>query len=117
MSRWTRWQDWVVLVVGIYSVIAPFWASTESRATWTMVVLGALLAVSALWSLAMPGVMGAEASHAILGILLVVSPWVMSFTQLTTLTWTAWIGGAVALVMGVWALPESRAVHRTAAVH
>ena len=117
MSGWTRWQDWVVLVVGVYSAIAPFWAGTESRATWAMVVLGVLLAVSALWSLALPGALGAEASHVLLGILLLTSPWVMSFTELTVLSWTAWIGGAVALVMGVWALPASRAVHRTAQVH
>ncbi|HEX5511760.1 MAG TPA: SPW repeat protein [Actinomycetales bacterium] len=113
MSVRTRWQDWVVLAIGVYCVIAPFWTTTESRATWSLVVLGVLLAVSALWSLGMPGVVGAELTHAILGILLLVSPWVMAFTELTTLTWTAWIGGGVALVMGVWALPESRAVHRT----
>lgn len=112
MKRWTRWQDWVVLIAGAYALLSPIWTETETNATWTMVVLGALLVVSALWSLAMPGAVGAEATHAGLGVLMVISPWVMGFSDRTALSWTAWIVGAVSIVMGLWALPESRTIHR-----
>ena len=117
MRRWARWQDWVVLVVGIYALLSPMWSQTESRATWTMVVLGILMAVAALWSLAMPGAVGAEATHVGLGILMGISPWVMSFSHLGELAWTAWIVGVVSIAMGLWALPQSRTVHQVATSH
>ncbi len=115
MKRWTRWQDWVVLVAGLVALLSPLWSETENRATATMVVLGILMAVSALWSLAMPGAVGAEWSHVIVGVLIGIAPFVLGFTHLTMLSWTAWVTGVVAIVMGVLALPESRTVHRQAA--
>ncbi len=115
MKRWTRWQDWVVVAAGLFALVAPLWARTENRATWTMVVLGALLAISGVWSLAMPGAVGAEWTHVALGVLMGISPFVMGFTHLTALAWTGWVTGVLAIVMGVLALPESRTVHRQAA--
>jgi uncharacterized membrane protein HdeD (DUF308 family) len=114
MKRWTRWQDWVVVAAGLFAMIAPLWASTEDRATWTLLVLGGLMAVSGVWSLAMPGAVGAEWTHIALGVLMGISPWVMGFTHLMELSWTAWITGVVSIVMGALALPESRTVHRGA---
>lgn len=112
MRRWTRWQDWVALVAGVYAFLSPIWTATEMAATWSMIVLGVLLAVNALWSLMAPGAVASEWIHAVLGVLFVISPWVMAFSVLSMMSWTAWIVGIVALATGIWAIPYSSRAHR-----
>ena len=103
MRKWTRWQDWVVLVAGVYAILSPLWTDTTTTATWTMIVLGVVAAAAALWSLAMPGVVWSEWSHVLMGVLFVISPWVMGFVDTTAMAVTAWIVGAVTIVAGAWA--------------
>lgn len=108
MRKWTRWQDWVTLVAGVFAALSPLWFDTDNAAAWTMVVLGALIALTSLWSLAMPGMMSVEISHAVLGILLFLAPWVITYTEFGAASWTSWIVGVVAVVAGLWALPQVR---------
>jgi SPW repeat len=58
MRPWTRLQDWGTLIAGLYAALSPIWVSTsgERDAFWALIVLGALLAVTALFSLGLPGV-------------------------------------------------------------
>ena len=67
MKKWTRWQDWVALIAGVYAFLSPIWTDTDQTATWTMVVLGVVTAAVSLWSLAMPGDLISEYAHAVLG--------------------------------------------------
>jgi hypothetical protein len=106
MKKWTRWQDWVALVVGAYAFLSPLWTDTSNKATWTMVVLGVVTAGVSLWSLAMPEDRVSEVALAALGLLFVIAPWVMQFTDLNTMSTTAWIAGAVTFVMGMMTVPE-----------
>lgn len=106
-----RWQDWVALVAGVYAVLSPIWTETETAATWTMIALGGLLALAAAWSIFAPGAVISEWTHIGLGVLLVISPWVMGFDGIAAMAWTAWAVGAVAIVMGLLALPASRSEH------
>ncbi|HET6625211.1 MAG TPA: SPW repeat protein [Nocardioidaceae bacterium] len=118
MRKWTRWQDWVALVAGVYGFLSPLWTDTTSEATWTMVVLGVITALVSLYSLAMPGDVISEGAHVVLGILFFISPWVMGFQDLTAMAVTAWVVGIVTFVVGLWALPESNKVHhQVAATH
>ena len=57
---WTRWQDWVEVVLGVVAVLSPLWLDTTNTVMWTMIVLGALIALDGLFSLAMPGVVYGE---------------------------------------------------------
>jgi hypothetical protein len=114
MRKWTRWQDWVALVAGVYAFLSPLWTQTTTRATWTMVVLGVLLAANALWALAAPGAVASEYIHAALGLLMFVSPWVLGFAGITPMAWTAWIVGLIALATGIWAIPYSNRAHHQA---
>ncbi len=114
MRKWTRWQDWVALVVGVYAFLSPIWTQATMAATWSMVVLGVLLAGSALWSLAAPGAVASEYIHAALGLLMFVSPWVLGFAGVTAMAWTAWILGIIALATGIWAIPQSNRAHHQA---
>lgn len=111
MKKWTRWQDWAALVVGVYAFLSPIWTNTDTRATWTMVVLGIVTALAALWSLAMPANQVSEYSHAVLGILFFISPWVLGFSAIHAMAITAWIVGVVTFIVGVWAVPEAGRLH------
>ena len=114
MRTWTRWQDWVTLAAGVYAFLSPIWTTTVSKATGTLLVLGIITALVALFSLAAPGAVAAEGLVALLGVLFFISPWVMSFHATTGMAWTAWIVGVITFIAGLWALPESNKVHRSA---
>lgn len=111
MQKWTRWQDWAALIAGVYAFLSPIWTSTSTTATWTVVVLGVLTALVAVWSLAVPDDRNSEVGHVVLGILMFISPWVLGFAGLMGMAWTAWIVGAVAIIAGAWALPVSNKLH------
>lgn len=120
MKMSTRWQDWVALIAGVVALLAPLVTTTDTRATWTMVILGGLTVIASAYSLLAPNAratMG-EGSHAVLGVLLFIAPWVMGFADLSGLAWTAWITGVVAFVVGVMALPMvSASMHHAAPTH
>ena len=111
MRQWTRWQDWVALAVGLYAALAPIWTETDKTATWTMVILGAVTVVVSVWSLAMPDDRISEYIHAVLGVLFFIAPWVMGFSDLRAMSWTAWIAGVVTVVIGAADLQVTRS-HR-----
>jgi hypothetical protein len=111
MQKWTRWQDWAAFLVGAYALLSPIWTDTTTKATWTVVILGAVTALVSLWSLAEPANVASEWVHAVMGVLLFVSPWVMGFSGTDGIAWTAWITGALAFVVGLAALPASKTAH------
>ncbi|HET9501833.1 MAG TPA: SPW repeat protein [Marmoricola sp.] len=117
MQKWTRWQDWVALVVGVYAFLSPIWTDTDTTATWTMIVLGVLTALAALWSLALPDATISEYSHAVLGVLFFISPWVMGFSDINGMATTAWVVGVITFIVGVWAVPEANKMHHVATTH
>jgi SPW repeat len=107
MGKWTHPQGWVALVVGVYAALSPIWTThpTGNKALWTMIVLGVVTAVLALLSLADLGRVISDGLIALMGVLFIISPFVMSFTVgdgYKALAWTAWIVGIVALVAGAW---------------
>ncbi|WP_370591480.1 SPW repeat domain-containing protein [Saccharopolyspora montiporae] len=104
---WVRWQDWLVVVLGVYLVLATTWTSVSGGGAAAMVVLGALLAVSSIWSLALPASMTSEYGHMLLGVLLFLAPWVLGYTAYGAAAWTSWVIGVLAVVAGAAALPEA----------
>ena len=115
MRQWTRWQDWVALAAGACALLSPLFVERETTATWTMVVMGALIVLASAYSLYSPGDVISEGSHAVLGLLLIISPWVMGFADMQGLAWTAWIAGAVTLAVGLLALPQANRLHHNLA--
>lgn len=111
MRKWTRWQDWVALAIGVYAILSPIWTPTSMAATTSLIVFGVLLGATALWSLAAPGAVASEWAHAALGVLVFVSPWALSFSTLTAMAWTAWAAGILAVAAGLWAVQLTRAGH------
>ncbi|SFI96961.1 SPW repeat-containing protein [Amycolatopsis sacchari] len=114
---WMRPHDWAEVVLGVVAVLSFLWVDTDNAAMWTMIVLGALIALDGLLSLAMPGLVYGEGVQVVLGALLFISPWVMSYTDLTAAAWSAWIIGGLTLVIGAAALPVANSAHRMAGQH
>lgn len=108
---WTRPHDWVEVVLGVVAALSFLWVDTDSKAMWTMIVLGALIALDGLLSLAMPGLVYGEGVQVVLGVLLIIAPWVMSYTAFGGASVSSWILGALTLVASAAALPVANATH------
>jgi uncharacterized membrane protein HdeD (DUF308 family) len=110
-KAWTRWQDWAEVVLGVVVLLAPTVADTTTGAMWTMIVLGALIAIDGLASLAMPAMVYGEWFQMVLGVLLFISPFVMGYTDLTGAAWTSWVAGVLTVAAGAIALPAANTAH------
>lgn len=110
---WTRPHDWAEVVLGVVAALSFIWMDTNNAAMWTMIILGALVALDGLASLAVPGQVYSEGIQIVLGVLMFISPWVMSYTQFTGIAWTSWIIGVLTVVAGAAALPVAQAAHRS----
>lgn len=110
---WTRPHDWAEVVLGVVALLSFIWTDTSDAAMWTMIVLGALVALDGLASLAVPGQVYSEGIQIVLGVLMFISPWVIRYTELTAISWTSWIIGALTVIVGAAALPVAQAAHRS----
>jgi hypothetical protein len=119
MKAWTRWQDWVALIAGLYAALSPIWVSTthEGGAVASLIVLGALLVVTSLASLARPAVTAASYLVALWGVLLFVAPWAITYTSLSGAAWTSWVVGVVTVLTGLSVSLTGDLVHRRAIPH
>ncbi|GAA3652542.1 SPW repeat protein [Nonomuraea antimicrobica] len=117
MKAWSRWQDWVTLVAGIYALLSPIWLIGASGATPTLIVMGILIALTSLVALARPGIMATEWLNVLWGVLLFIAPWVITYTHSTGASWTSWVVGVVTVVLSLTALPAIRAAHGQAIQH
>jgi SPW repeat len=116
MRPWTRLQDWVTLLAGVYTVTSPVALSTigmtgEGKTVVAMITLGALIALSSIVSLARPSVMVTEWATILFGVLLFIAPWVVGYTGDTGPAWTSWIVGVIVAAVG---LTVVRSNHRRA---
>src|SRR5690242_11292458 len=111
---WTRPHDWAEVVIGVVAALSPLWLSTDTMTMWTMVILGALIAIDGLVSLATPGAVYGEGIQVVLGVLLFIAPWVMGYTEFNGASWTSWVAGALTIIAGAAAMPMANAAHRTA---
>jgi len=114
---WARPHDWAEVVLGVLAALSPIVVATDMATAWTLVVLGALIAVDGLASLAMPGMVYGEGIQIVLGALLFIAPWVMSYSAMTGAAWTSWVIGVLTVIVGAAAFPLASTAHRTAGSH
>jgi hypothetical protein len=110
------WEDWTNLVLGLWLIASP-WAlqfTTASAAAWNVWISGGIIAVLAAAALYQVQ-KWEEWTNAVIGIWLVVSPWVLGFSSDAVTTWNAAIIGLLVLCVAGWelyALPaETRMQH------
>jgi hypothetical protein len=109
-----RQQEWMHVVLGSWVLLSPWvlkLTTAHGVAAWCTSLLG-----TALLALAAPRVLGPkvweEASTALLGLALLVSPWILDFTGQTGPTVSAVIAGLLAVALGMWPwLSESGGIH------
>jgi len=111
MTAWRRWQDWVVVALGLVLLVTPFVFADTSQtvAASSAYVLGVLIALSGVLNAAMRRAGGLELIPAVLAVILFVSPWAFGFTAVTALAWSAWITAILIVVaLGTLYAPQNR---------
>ncbi|WP_378734198.1 SPW repeat protein [Nocardia brasiliensis] len=114
----SRAQHFLAVVLGVFAALSPLWLVTTDKAMWSLIVLGALIALTGLAQMYRPA-LGANGDYAMIlfGVLLFISPWVMDFTDYRGASWTAWVVGVVTAVVAVAALPMVTGRLHSAAPH
>lgn len=111
MKTWTRWQDWVSLVLGVILFITPwiFATTRNGSSSWDAWVVGVLTVILALWALAsLSTATIAQWISLILGIWLFLSPWILGFATVSVAAWVAWIIGVLFVIVNGWTLLQER---------
>jgi uncharacterized membrane protein HdeD (DUF308 family) len=119
MQKWTRWQDWTNVVLGVILFITPFvfGATANTAAAYTAYIGGVLLVLAGLFDLANPDNQTGEWIEGVLGVLVFISPWVLGFSGLTMLAWSAWVIGVLSVVVTASVLFAERSQPTITAQH
>lgn len=114
----SRTQDFLAVVLGAFTALSPIWVDTNTRAAWTMIVLGVLIALTGLAQMYRPAMASTDYAMGLFGALLFLAPWVMDYTAYNGASWTSWVVGIVTVVLAVAALPAvAGRMHRAAPHH
>ncbi|MBT2500826.1 SPW repeat protein [Agromyces sp. ISL-38] len=118
MKKWTRWEDWVAVVVGLAVALSALFVPPMGASVAMMVSLGILLIISGLVNLASPGLVAMEYVQGVLGLLLIISPWIGGYAGTSdAAAWVSWIGGAVVVIVAALAIRPSMRAHHDAITH
>ncbi len=101
-----RWQDWANLVLGVWLILSPWLLgfSGTPTAMWNAVLVGVVAGLMALMHLR-GGPMWEEWVSVVLGVWLILSPWILGFSGMGNAMWNAVIVG---LLVGALALSVTR---------
>jgi hypothetical protein len=109
-----RWQDGLNAILGLWMFASPSilkFAAAGSPATRTAWVLGLAIVVFAAIAVYMPRAWE-EAINILLGICLIVSPWVVSYADQVTPTTNAVVVGLLVTALAIWAMLADTAVRK-----
>jgi hypothetical protein len=100
-----RWQDWANLLLGLWLFASPWILGFAADLTpaWNAYVLGVAIVVFAAIAVYMPKAWE-EAVNIILGIWMIVSPWVLGFSTHMVATRNAVIVGILVTAFAIWAM-------------
>lgn len=113
-KAWQRWQDWTTTAAGLFLALSPIWFEVDTAGTWAMAIIGASTAVFGLIALYSPGLMADEVLAIGAGVVAFLAPWLFSYSDYSTASWTSWVVGVLVALAGALALPASRAAHQPA---
>ncbi|MEU0504414.1 SPW repeat protein [Nocardia sp. NPDC005998] len=101
----SRAQDFLAVVLGIFTALSPLWVNTNDNGMWSLIVLGVLIALTGLTQMYRATLAAADYAMGLFGALLFISPWAMDYTGYRGASWTAWVVGVVTVAVAVAALP------------
>jgi hypothetical protein len=116
-----RWRDWVMLVLGAWLFLSPWIlgfaggapvgaegaVTGPTAAAWNAWIVGVVVAALAIWAIAMFA-QWQDWLNGILGVWLVIAPWVLGFGSLAAAAWNSVIVGLLVLAFAAWELWEVR---------
>lgn len=100
--------SWLVAVAGLWEAVSPFLLgySAIRVAMWNAIIVGVILILLAAWAALSENVSTDRALdwiNAILGLWLLVSPFVMRYSTARVAVWNDAIVGIVVIVLAAWA--------------
>jgi len=104
METKQRWQDWVNLVLGMWLFITPFigMEMVSSTAAWNGYIFGVIVVALSIWALVQPRAWE-EWINLVIGVWLILAPFILGFTTETTAMWNHILMGVVIGVDALWA--------------
>jgi ABC-type Fe3+-siderophore transport system permease subunit len=109
----TRWQDWLCLILGSWLFLSPWLLqyitarpyTDQTAASWNSIIFGAAIVTFALIALAdMKNKNWEEWVNLILGLWLLVSPWILGFYTRTLATGNMVVIGLIIAILAATAL-------------
>ena len=100
--------SWIIALAGLWEIVAPFvfGMTAASAFLWDAIIVGLALLVFGVWA----ALANTEETvkylnwiNAVLGLWLIIAPFVLTYSSATAALWNDIIIGLVALVLGVWA--------------
>jgi hypothetical protein len=109
------WQDSLNLLIGVVLFFSPwlFDFATEQTAALNAHIAGAVIAVVALGTM-LSYQAWEEWLSGLLGVWLIIAPWVLGFSGHTTAMFTHIAFGAATLILAIWAANEHGSGHMRA---
>lgn len=105
------WQDWATLVLGFWLFLSPWFGLGEMQsAAWNSWIFGLALAVISISALSRPQTWE-EWTNLVIGIWLIIAPFVLGFSVETGAMWNHIIVGLLVGADALWAMRTP--VHRT----
>ena len=109
MKNFKHWQDPVNAVLGVALVVSP-WVldfSSETIATSNAVVIGLALVAAALGAMLAPKAWE-EWTEAVLGLWMVISPWMLGYSHVQTAMYVAVGVGLIVVLLALWTLATDK---------
>lgn len=100
-----RWLDWVIVILGFWLITSPrvlTLAAEDGSAAWSSRIVGVGLLLLAASSMRKPAVW-LESVGAVLGVWLIVSPWILEITRASSAAANAVIVGLLVVGYAIWA--------------
>ena len=107
-----RWQDWINQVLGSWLFISPWVLNYNgTTAAWNAYALGAAIVVFALIAAYMPKAWE-EMINTLLGVWLVVSPFVLGFAEPKRIALHTVLIGILVTAFAVWAMASDKRLYK-----
>lgn len=105
MKHLKHWQDPVNALLGAWLIVSPWVLGFRASlpAVIATLVLGVLLFASSVGEMAVPE-SWEEWLDAVVGVVLIASPWLAAFSNVAVATWNAVVCGAAVVVLALWVL-------------
>lgn len=100
-----RWRDIVNLILGGWLFVSPWVlaAAPIHTVAWNAYLMGAIIVIAAIWALA-DFEPWEEWVNLVVGVWLLISPWVIGVAVSGALVWSCVVVGVVVALLALWTL-------------